>query len=180
MSWNDRSSNFHIPLAGAFQCHNLELALALALEAADAGWVSSLEPSRVQAALDGMSWPGRLSVHRIKGREVLMDCAHNLEAAKVLAEHLDGLDDRYNLLFSCLDDKPVEAMAEVLKDCVGDVVVCRLDDERAMPLERLAKAFAGAEVAEDPQSGLDRLSDPVVAAGSIRLVGVFLALAETS
>ncbi len=61
-----------------------------------------------------VSWPGRLSVHRVGGREVLVDCAHNLEAAQALAEHLDRLDRRYNLLFSCLDDKPVEAMAEVL------------------------------------------------------------------
>ena len=180
MSWDDRETIVRMPLAGAFQCDNLELALALALEAANAGWMSSLKPSRVQEALDGMSWPGRLSVHRIKGREVLTDCAHNLEAAKALAEHLDGLDCRYNLLFSCLDDKPVEAMAEILKDRVGDVVVCRLDDERAMPLERLAAAFTDAEVAEDPQSGLDRVSDPVLAAGSIRLVGALLALTETA
>jgi len=179
MSWEGRSSNIRMPLPGAFQSDNLELALALALEAANAGWVSPLEPSRIQVALDGMSWPGRLSVHRFKGREVLMDCAHNLEAARALAEHLNTLDCRYNLLFSCLDDKPVEAMAEVLEGCVGDVVVCPLDDERAMPLERLAAAFAGAEVAEDPQSGLECLSDPVLAAGSIRLVGALLALAET-
>jgi dihydrofolate synthase/folylpolyglutamate synthase len=180
MDLDGRNSIVDMPLRGAFQFDNLELALALALEAASAGWVRPLEPSRVQVALDGMSWPGRLSVHRFKGREVLMDCAHNLEATKALAEYLDGLDCRYNLLFSCLDDKPVEAMADILKDRVGDVVVCRLDDERAMPLERLSAAFAGAGVAEDPQSGLDRVSDPVLAAGSIRLVGALLALAETA
>jgi folylpolyglutamate synthase/dihydropteroate synthase len=108
----------------------------------------------------------------------MMDCAHNLEAAEALADHLQGLDRRYNLLFSCLDDKPVEAMARVLAPQVGDVVVCRLDDERAMSLERLAAAFPGAEIAADPRSALKRLDDPVLAAGSIRLVGALLALAE--
>jgi len=180
MSWDGGETIARMPLSGAFQFDNLELALALALEVANAGWMRSLDPSRIQVALDGLSWPGRLSVHRIKGREVLTDCAHNLEAAKALAEYLDGLNCRYNLLFSCLDDKPVEAMAEVLKDRVGHVVVCRLDDDRAMRVERLAAAFAGAEVAEDPQSGLDRVSDPVLAAGSIRLVGALLALEETA
>lgn len=179
MSWDGRETVVRLPLSGAFQIDNFELALALALEAADAGMTRPLEPSLVQVALDGTSWPGRLSVHRLKGREVLVDCAHNLEAAKALAEHLNGLDRRYNLLFSCLDDKPVEAMAEVLRDRVGDVVVCGLDDERAMPLERLAAAFACAACAEDPQSGLDHVSDPVLAAGSIRLVGALLALPET-
>jgi folylpolyglutamate synthase/dihydropteroate synthase len=107
-----------------------------------------------------------------------MDCAHNLEAAQALAGHLGRLDRRYNLLFSCLDDKPVEAMARVLAPQVGDVVVCRLDDERAMSAERLAAAFAGAEIAADPQSALERLADPVLAAGSIRLVGALLRLSE--
>ena len=180
VSWDSRETIVRMPLSGAFQLDNLELALALACEAANTGWMCPLEPSRIQVALDGMSWLGRLSVHRLNGREVLMDCAHNLEAARVLAEHLGGLDCRYNLLFSCLDDKPVEAMAEVLRSRVGDIVVCRLHDERAMPLERLAAAFAGAECAEDPQSGLDRLSDPVLVAGSTRLVGALLALEETA
>jgi len=180
MRWDGCETIVRMPLSGAFQMDNLELALALALVAANAGLIRSLEPSRVQVALDGLGWPGRLSVHRIKGREVLTDCAHNLEATKALAEYLDGQNCRYNLLFSCLDDKPVEAMAEVLKDRVGDVVVCRLDDDRAMRVERLAAAFAGAEVAEDPESGLDRVSDPVLAAGSIRLVGALLALEETA
>jgi len=178
VSWNGRETTVRMPFSGGFQIGNLELALALAVEAANAGWLNMLEPSRVRVALDGVCWPGRLSVHRVKGRDVLTDCAHNFEAATALAEHLDGLDARFNLLFSCLDDKPVEAMAGVLRDRVDDVVVCRLDDERAMPLERLAAAFAGAEVADDPQSGLDRLSDPVLAAGSIRLVGSLLALEE--
>lgn len=178
ISWNGRETVFRMPLSGAFQFDNLELALALALEAVNAGWMSSLEASRVQVALDGMSWPGRLSLHRLNGRHVLVDCAHNLEAVKALAGHLDGLDRRYNLLFSCLDDKPVEAMAEALRDRVGEVVVCRLADERAMPLERLAAAFSGARIAEDPRSGLDCVRDPVLAAGSIRLVGALLELAE--
>ena len=179
MSWDGREATVRMPLSGAFQVDNLELALALALEVVEAGVMRELEPARIREAIEEMSWPGRLSVHRVRGREVLMDCAHNLEAAQALAHHLRGLDHRYNLLFSCLDDKPLEAMAEVLRPRVGDVVVCRLDDGRAMPLERLAAAFAGAEVAEDPQSGLDRASDPVLAAGSIRLVGSLLALEET-
>jgi dihydrofolate synthase/folylpolyglutamate synthase len=180
MSWNGRETVVRLPLSGAFQTDNFELALALALEAADMGLTRPLEPSLVQVALDGVSWPGRLSVHRVNGREMLVDCAHNLEAAKALAEHLSGLDRRYNLLFSCLDDKPVEAMAEVLEGRVGEVVVCRLDDERAMPLERIAAAFASATCAEDPQSGLDLVSDPVLATGSIRLVGALLAVAESA
>lgn len=176
--WNGDEIAIQPPLAGSFQIANLELAMALAVEAAAVGWVPHLEPGRVQKALEGVSWPGRLSVHRVGGRELLMDCAHNLEAASALARHLSLLDHRHNLLFSCLDDKPVEAMAEILRPQVGEVSVCQLDDERAMPVERLATAFPNAAVADDPRDALERLDDPVLATGSIRLVGALLALAD--
>lgn len=178
VGWDGDEVDVCFPLAGSFQLANLELAVALAIEAHQAGLVPAIEAARVQPALENVKWPGRLSDHLVDGRRVMMDCAHNLEAAEALADHLQGLDRRYNLLFSCLDDKPVEAMARVLAPQVGDVVVCRLDDERAMSLERLAAAFPGAEIAADPRSALERLDDPVLAAGSIRLVGALLALAE--
>jgi dihydrofolate synthase/folylpolyglutamate synthase len=178
VSWNGDEIVVHQPLSGAFQLANLELAMALAVEANRAGLVPPIGPDRVRSALRNMSWPGRLSVHLVDGRQVMMDCAHNLEAARALADHLGRLDQRYNLLFSCLNDKPVDAMARALGPKVGDVVVCQLDDERAMPAERLAAAFPDAEVAADPRSALERLDDPVLAAGSIRLVGALLALAE--
>jgi dihydrofolate synthase/folylpolyglutamate synthase len=177
-SWHDRQTSLYLPLLGTFQIQNLELALALALEAADVGLIDRLEPSRIQTAIEKVSWPGRLSTHRVNGRELLMDCAHNLEAAEALAGFLAGQNSRYNLLFSCLDDKPVEAMADILEPCVEDIVVCPLDDARAMPVERLAAAFPAASVAANPRLAFESLSDPVLAAGSIRLVGALYALVE--
>jgi dihydrofolate synthase/folylpolyglutamate synthase len=176
--WEDQEGILQLPLLGPHQLQNLELALALAVEAAAAGIVERLEASLVEAAIEGLSWPGRLSTHRVNGRDLLMDCAHNLEAAEALAGYLVGQDRRYNLLFSCLDDKPVEAMADVLEPCVGDIIVCPVDDERAMPVDRLAAAFSTAAIAPDAWSGFESLSDPVLVTGSIRLVGALYALAE--
>jgi hypothetical protein len=61
---------------------------------------------------------------------------------------------------------------------VGEVAVCPLDDERAMPVSRLAAAFPGARVVDDPGSALELLPDPVIAAGSVRLVGALFEIAE--
>lgn len=176
--WQGLESTFRLPLRGAFQIENLELALALAVEASDMGLTESIEPLHVEAAMDGVSWPGRLSTHRLDGRVVLMDCAHNVEATEALAGYLAGLDQRFNLLFSCLDDKPVEAMAKMLEPWVDDIIVCPLDDARAMSVERLAAAFPSATVASDPRSAFESLRDPVLAAGSIRLIGALYALVE--
>ncbi len=175
LQWDDREVIAEMPLRGRFQRDNLQLALALARQAVAAGWLSELDPERVREGLGNVHWPGRLSMHRVAGREVLVDCAHNLEAASALTRYLDGLDHRYNLVFSCLDDKPLDKMAEVLRPSVAEIAVCPLADERAMPVDRLLAAFPGAKVGETPLGCLERLGDPVLAAGSIRLVGQLLA-----
>jgi folylpolyglutamate synthase/dihydropteroate synthase len=164
-----------LPLAGTYQRDNLQLALALARCTVAAEWVGELEMERVIRALEAVRWPGRLSTHEIAGREVLLDCAHNLEAARALADHLDREGCRYNLVFSCLDDKPVEEMAALLRPRVDRVAICRLEDERAMAIDRLVAAFPDAVVADDPLACLEELPDPVLGAGSIRVVGSLLA-----
>lgn len=178
LTWDDASAEVPVPLAGAHQSANLRLAVALARCAAEAGWIDRLRPDAVRDGLARADWPGRLSLHRVLGRWVLVDCAHNLEGADALARYLAQGPILYHLLFSCLDDKPVEAMARVLRPHVGNVVVFELEDERAMPLERLRAAFPEAEVAPSVMAALERLPDPVIAAGSLRVAGELLARAE--
>ncbi len=178
VSWPGGSAAARLPLRGDHQLENLQLAVALALEAVAEGLLGPLDPHLVRSALEGVQWPGRLSVHRVAGRRVLVDCAHNAEAAQSLAAFLAQCGSRYNLLFSCLKDKPVEAMAGILAPLVGEVAVCPLVDERAMPLARLAAAFPRAVRSSSTLDALSALEDPVLAAGSVRLVGELLAHAE--
>ena len=69
-------------------------------------------------------------------------------------------------------------MARVLIPVVEEVAVFQLDDERAMLVEEIRTAFPGAIQAPDWKTALDHLPDPVVAAGSLRLVGKLLEAAE--
>ncbi len=178
-SWPGAHVEVTVPLAGPHQRDNLHLALALARAAAERGWLS-LDPGRVRQGLTRVAWPGRLSWHHIDGRRVLLDGAHNLEAVTALAATLEAVSLRPHLVFSCLDDKPVEAMARVLTPVVESVTLCVLDDERAMPLERLRAAFPQACTVPDPRLALARTPDPALAAGSLRLVGTLLADAEVA
>jgi dihydrofolate synthase/folylpolyglutamate synthase len=178
LEWPRGSVRVRLSMPGRHQASNAQLALALALETVAAGWLPELEPPRVERALAAVTWPGRLSFHRVVGREVLVDCAHNLEAAQALAEFLATSDRSYNLLFSCLEDKPVEEMAAVLRPHVAKIVVCPLADERAMDIGRILAAFPGALSAGSPLEALRDLPDPVLAAGSVRLAGALLAHAE--
>lgn len=172
--WDGEEVEVEVPLAGRHQLDNLHLALALARAAALIGLAPALQPHAVVEGLAGVSWPGRLSRHRLQGREVLLDGAHNREAAEALAAHLARGRTRYNLLFSCLDDKPVHAMAAALRPWVGRVAVCPLEDDRGMSLDRLTAAFPDAAPTVDPWRALDLLPDPVLATGSLRLVGALL------
>jgi len=178
IAWDDVTIEVPAPLAGAHQIANIELALALARCAEAEGLIARLDPDAVIRGLANVRWPGRLSEHTLNGRKILVDGAHNLEGAEALAAHLRHRLERYNLLFSCLDDKDVEAMAGVLEPVVGTIAVCQLDDERAMPVERIAAAFSNTILTTDPMAALDSLPDPVLAAGSLRLVGALLELAE--
>jgi dihydrofolate synthase/folylpolyglutamate synthase len=178
IAWDEIELEVPRPFQGDHQIGNVQLALALALSAQAAGLVPRLEPGSVARGLAGVRWPGRLSDCQVGGRRLLVDAAHNLEGAEALAAHLMGRAERRNLLFSCLDDKDVDAMARVLAPAVADVVVCQLEDDRAMAVERIAAAFPGARQAPDPVAGLGCLPDPVVAAGSLRLVGALLEVAD--
>lgn len=178
LEWAGGRADICLSIPGRHQVANAQLAVALALETVAAGWLPELDPPRVQAALERATWPGRLSVHRVAGREVLVDCAHNFEAAQALAQFLARSDRRYNLLFSCLEDKPVEEMAAVLRPHVARVVVCPLADERAMDVGRMLAAFPGATFAASPLEALREIGDPVLAAGSVRLAGALLASAD--
>jgi dihydrofolate synthase/folylpolyglutamate synthase len=65
--WNGGETLVRLPLAGAFQLENFELALALALTAANTDLVPTLVPRRVRVAVECVSWPGRLSAHPVGG-----------------------------------------------------------------------------------------------------------------
>lgn len=175
LDWDGGGTELTLSMPGRHQAYNAQLAVALAAQAVAAGWLPRLDPEAVGPALNSARWPGRLTAHRVAGREVLVDCAHNLEAAQALAAYLQSPDRRYNLVFSCLDDKPVEEMAAVLRPHVNTVVVCELADERAMDLERIQAAFPGSVAAASPLDALHLAADPVVAAGSVRLIGALLA-----
>ncbi len=172
--WGDGPVTLRCPLPGRHQHANLHLALALHAAAALAGIAPSPETDAVRDGLARTRWPGRFDTVTVDGRTVLLDGAHNAEAAAALATALAGLGVRPSLIFSCLDDKPAAAMIETLRPVVGRIVLVELDDPRAMPMASLREAAPDAVIAPDLPSALELAGDPAAAAGSLRLVGAIL------
>ncbi len=172
-------------LVGAHQVTNAALAVALAREAARARG-RELGEVEIAAGLANVRWPGRLE--RVD-RDVLLDCAHNVEGARALRAALPAAGFRA-LVTSIVRDKDAATMLEVLAPCFDRVIVTRSPSERAFPPAELAALIGRTrggrrEVAcvEDPAVALAearrdaaRAGDGlVVVAGSIFLVGALRA-----
>ena len=168
-----------LPLAGSHQLANLELALAGAAALARNGLAPSLSADAVRRGIEDVSWPGRLQWCAHDGRRLLLDGAHNREAIAALAAALDAMDlsGKLHLLFSCLDDKPIESMAALLRPRVVGVTVAPIRSPRARPLDELAAAFPGCRSAAGVSIALQALPAdlPTLVTGSLRLVGEVLA-----
>lgn len=169
-----------LPLAGPHQLANLTLALAGAAALARHGLAPALRAESVAAGIAATRWPGRMDRRRWRGRDLLLDGAHNREAMAALVAALAELPGPWQLLFSCLDDKPLDAMAALLRPHVAEVTVVPVHSPRATPAERLAGAFPGCRVGRDCRSALAALPTtmPTLVTGSMRLVAEVLAVME--
>jgi dihydrofolate synthase/folylpolyglutamate synthase len=183
------------PLAGQHQQRNIALAIATAMELrTNHGFV--IPNAAIEEGIRETKWPGRLEwVARVGHAPVLLDVAHNPAGAWTLRAALAQLPDDMprTLIFSCLADKPVEEMAQVLLPLFdatsGDpvrgardhVMLAPIQNARAASVERLlaaaAKLDVPAEAAETLPAALARAQavtpkeGVIVATGSVFLVG---------
>jgi dihydrofolate synthase/folylpolyglutamate synthase len=176
------------PLAGAHQHRNIALAIAAAVELATHHGF----PITAQALADGIlqtRWPARLERLQKSGIEFILDVAHNPAGAWALRASLnaDLAGDREPriLIFSCLRDKPLVEMAQILFPLFDQVIVAPIHSARAAEIHDM---LAAAESTGTPASAADSVghalrlsvdqvthnkthSGIVVVSGSVYLVG---------
>jgi dihydrofolate synthase/folylpolyglutamate synthase len=170
------------PLRGAHQHRNVALAIAAAVELATRH-AFPVTPSSLAAGIRQTRWPGRLERFRSGGWEWVLDVAHNPAGAWALRAGLrDVLDaaSTRTLVFSCLRDKPVAEMAQILFPLFDRVVFAPIHSARATPVCDLLAAAAAtgtpARSASSVAEALDLALQPtaggvVVVSGSAYLVG---------
>jgi dihydrofolate synthase/folylpolyglutamate synthase len=182
------------PLAGQHQQRNLALAVATAIELRmNHGF--AIPNAAIERGIRETAWPGRLEwIAREGHAPVLLDVAHNPAGAWTLRAALAQVPDAMprTLIFSCLADKPVEEMAQVLLPLFdaasGDtarardhVILAPIQSPRAASVDDLLAAAeklgVPAEGAPDLAAALARAEavtpkdGVVVATGSVFLVG---------
>lgn len=188
------------PLSGQHQQRNIALAIAAAVELrSNHGF--NIQNEAIERGVRETAWPGRLELLRDGAHQpLLLDVAHNPAGAWTLRAALAQLpEDRpRTLIFSCLRDKQVEELAQVLfplfDSTSGDparahdhIVLAPIQNPRASTVDELLAAAKALDVpahaaphlpaalaqarAITPSEGI------IVATGSVFLVGELRALA---
>jgi dihydrofolate synthase/folylpolyglutamate synthase len=171
------------PLTGAHQHRNLALAIAAAVELnRHSGF--SITAESIAAGIHQTRWPARLERIERNGIEWILDVAHNPAGAWALRAGLNALwrDEGKPriLIFSCLRDKPVKEMAQILFPLFDHVLLPPIRSQRATPRhELLAAAEAtgtSAEIVDSVEEALQIAENKgydgtIVVSGSVYLVG---------
>jgi dihydrofolate synthase/folylpolyglutamate synthase len=169
------------PLTGAHQHRNLALAIAAAVELATQHGFP-ITPESIATGIRQTRWPARFERIQKSGAEWVLDVAHNPAGAWALRAGLNPLlagDAKpRTLIFSCLRDKPIAEMAQILFPLFDRVILAPIHSARAAaPADLLVAAQAtGSEstVAESVTHALElatRAGGLVVVSGSVYLVG---------
>jgi dihydrofolate synthase/folylpolyglutamate synthase len=82
-----QGDDYYIPLAGSHQFINAQIALEVIHQLRQKGW--NLPVSQVQQGMAQTRWPGRLQWVNWQGKKILLDGAHNPQAAQVLRQYVD-------------------------------------------------------------------------------------------
>jgi dihydrofolate synthase / folylpolyglutamate synthase len=170
--------DLEIALLGAHQAINLGLAVRAAETLADLGF-DRFDPGSIRKGAASCRWPGRLEAIDLPGgRRLLLDAAHNLAGAAVLADFLDRMGEPVDLLFGVLADKDYAGMLALLAPRARRIVLTTPTSPRAKNPAELAALLGGREgvfVEPDPGKALERAlglgGKTLVACGSIFLIG---------
>jgi dihydrofolate synthase / folylpolyglutamate synthase len=211
---DNRSLEIDSPLAGQHQQRNIALAIAAAVELRNLiGYKSSqfsqesnnisykIPNEAIEAGIRNTHWPGRLELFTFpQGPQLLVDVAHNPAGAWTLRAAIAQLPESRprTLLFSCLRDKDLQEMAQILfplfDSSSGDperskdhIIFAPINNPRAASIEDL---LAAAQALDIPAHAAPHLAAAlaqarsitppdglVIATGSVYLVGEIRQLA---
>lgn len=200
------------PLYGHHQQRNIALAIAAAADLRNSdGYITrqgdlksnrisyKITNSAIEQGIRETRWPGRLEfIPSSGGPGLLLDVAHNPAGAWTLRAAIAQLpeDQPRTLLFSCLRDKKLQEMSQILFplfDSAGDrpddhILFAPIDNPRAAGIDALLAAARSldipAQAAPDLAAALAqaRAITPanglILATGSVYLVGEIRRLAE--
>jgi dihydrofolate synthase/folylpolyglutamate synthase len=151
------------PLIGAHQHRNIALAVAAAVELAQ-HHALPITPASIEQGVRTTQWPARLERIRTQHAQWVLDVAHNPAGAWALRAGLKQLFPQgtpVTLVFSCLRDKPLREMAQILFPLFDRVIFAPIHSPRATPIEDL---LAAAEATGTPAQAANSVAEALALA----------------
>jgi folylpolyglutamate synthase len=138
----------------------------------------------VEKGIKNTSWPGRLQWMDINSHKVLLDGAHNPQAAKLLGEYIDKNvrgESGVTYIMAFSDGKEVEEILCELVRPVDRIIITSFGLVEGMPwvkpkdcaqVKSVANTFTeNVEIIEDNAEALNWVDNSTVICGSLYLVG---------
>jgi dihydrofolate synthase/folylpolyglutamate synthase len=187
-----RLGRTRIGLRGRHQAANVAVAHAL-LDALERAGIAVVADAARRRGYADASWPGRLELLEIDGRDVLLDGAHNPAGAAALAAALDDLrpfvaDGPVTLVTASMADKDVAGIVSALAKATSlrgaRIIATQVDLAGALAATELAASWRtvggrgvrSIAIEPNPVDAIERAlggpAGPVVVAGSLYLVGL--------
>ena len=171
----ESSGNYYeIKLLGEHQIHNALLATLTIELLREKGINCSTKD--IQQGLKNASWPGRLQFF---GKNILVDCAHNVEGMKTLVEFLQKLPRRKVLILAIAEDKDIPEMVSLIVPLFKTVILTQGNYKPASleVLEKEVRKYTSKVLASPQSSAAVQKAIPlagnylIVVTGSIYMVG---------
>jgi dihydrofolate synthase/folylpolyglutamate synthase len=129
--WADSPYNGPVGIPGKIQHWNAALAI-LAIQASNL----PISMQTMQKGLSKAQWPGRFQQ---VFKDLILDGAHNPDAAKVLVENWRNCfgNEKAALIFGCMADKNIAEILKVLEPVVESIHLTAIQSPRAVSVEQL-------------------------------------------
>ncbi len=170
---NAKSYNNKISLRGEFQHINAGLAFEVIKNLRKKGYIISEE--NIEKGFLNTKWPGRMDFVK---ENILFDCAHNLEAIKLLVIELKKLNKNIILITSIMKDKQKQEMCQELDKIASQIILTKASVDRAANPEELVKFItkpviikASVSEALNYAKSIIKKDELIVLTGSIFTVG---------
>lgn len=177
--------SIRLALRGRHQIENALVAIRAAEALRELGYAISDEAIRL--GLESVEWPGRLEILGPSSPVLLLDGAHNMAGARAVRAYLEEFARRpLTLVFGTMRDKRITEMAAELFPLADVLIMTRVPDERAAPLELLLEQTDDlrrrlgrpAEAVEPVEAAFDRAWERTPPEGMICVTGSLYLVGE--
>lgn len=169
---------------GTYQMHNVSLVMEV-LKIIGSQLKIDFAKERVMNVIRGTKWRGRMENVTVNGKNILVDCAHNIDGISKFLEYISLQQGRKILIFGMLKRKIVDDIYTIVRGALNQKWIDTVatvnfgGEEECLQSELLANAMnhENCFFVEDFESALKLAQsyDKIFLCGSIHMVGDFFA-----